>query len=389
MSSKQKTATFVYANKTTSIQCTGGEKILDMLERYLKKFDPDSKVIDFNFFYEGEKIDSDDYKKYIEDNEFGKFDTFIISVEKNIKVIKCPNCNYGDCVVSLANYMTTFYNCEHKHLQKSSYDNYFQDQIYFPERIICQDNERDCKGTGRFDPDFQLCLTCSNIINRTNSICNSCSKTHKERNHMVIKYEDKNYYCQAHMKRMVKYCFECKMNLCEDCVKKHDEDKEKKSAHHIKSIDLLIPDPDEIKKLKDSLKEIKDHIENLQTLVNNIIYTLNGAMRIFKNYYSIASHIMEKYESFNKGKDDFKNFTIFKCLRNLKFSNIQILEDLKSIIKEKGKLDKAKVLIGIYDKKKTDYYSKERPGEDLNNEDDKDWLKEVFEREERHNRGGS
>ena len=378
MSSKQKTATFVYANKTTSIQCTGGEKVLDMLERYLKKFDPDSKVIDFNFFYEGDKINSEDYKKYIEDNQFGKFDTFIISVEKNIKVIKCPNCNYGDCVVSLANYMTTFYNCEHKHLNKSSYDNYFQDQIYFPERIICQDNERDCKRTGRFDPDFQLCLTCSNIINRTNSICNSCSKTHKEKNHMVIKYEDKNYYCQAHMKRMVKYCFECKMNLCEDCVKKHNRDHEKKSTHHIKSIDLLIPDPEEITELKNSLKEIKEHIENLQTLVNNIIYTLNGAMRIFNNYYSIASHIMEKYELFNKGKDDFKNFTIFKCLRNLKISNAQILKDLQNTINKKEKIDKANYLIEIYD-----YYSKERPGEDLNNEDDKDWFEEVCERENR------
>ena len=387
MSSTQKTAIFMYADKPTTIQCTSKEKVLDIIERFLKKFEPDSKVIDFNFIYNGKKIESKEYKNYLEDTDFGKLDSFIISVKKNIKVIKCPTCNYGDCVVSLAHYMTIFYNCEHKHLVKSSYDNYYQDQIYFPERIICQESHpKDFDITGRFDPNFQLCLTCSNLINRTNSICNSCAKTHKEQGHFVIKYEDKNYYCQAHMKRMVKYCFECKMNLCEDCVKKHSSNYEKKSTHHIKNIDLLIPDENEITDLKNSLNEIKSHIDKLQIIVNNIIYTLNGAMRIFDNYYSIASNIMEKYESFNKGKDDFKNFTIFKCLRNLRFSNEQILKDLKSTIKEKDKLDKAKYLIEIYNKKKTDYYSKERPGEDLNNEDDKDWLKEVFEREERHNR---
>ena len=40
--------------------------------------------------------------------------SILITVEKNIKIIKCPKCNYDDCVVSLKNYKTTFYNCEHK-----------------------------------------------------------------------------------------------------------------------------------------------------------------------------------------------------------------------------------------------------------------------------------
>ena len=125
-------------------------------------------------------------------------------------------------------------------------------------------------------------------------------------------------------------------------------------------------------------------MEKLQIIINTLTYTLNGAMRIYTNYYKSANHIIEKYESFNKGEEAFKNFTIFKCLYNLKLSNTQVLEDLKSIINEKTNLDKARYLIdliGIYSNKKDQYNASDKTGGDLNKEDDNDWLKEVCERE--------
>ena len=112
-----------------------------------------------------------------------------------------------------------------------------------------------------------------------------------------------------------------------------------------------------------------------------IFFTLKGAIRIYTNNYNSANHIIEKYESFNKGQEAFKNFTIFKCLYNLKFSNRQILGDLKSIINEKNNFDKDKYLIGIYSNKKKEYDSSDKAGGDLNKEDDSDWFKEVCERE--------
>ena len=39
-----------------------------------------------------------------------------------------------------------------------------------------------------------------------------------------------------------------------------------------------------------------------------------------------------------------------------------------------------KYILNLNNRKKNDYYSKERAKEDLNNEHDKDWLKEVCER---------
>ena len=281
------------------------------------------------------------------------------------------------------NYKTIFYNCEHKHLHEGAYEKYFTDQIYYPERIICCG--LNCTKNSKMDPNFYLCLTCSKLLGRTKSMCSTCKDKHKidykDSPHIIINYEDKNYYCKDHIKNMAYYCFQCKQNMCKDCAKIHLDNKAKKyNEHHIKSINSLIPEEKEIKELKNSINEISKNMENLKIVIDDLIYTLNGAMRIYKNYFSIANSIIEKYESFNKGEKDFKNFTIFKCLRNLKFSNTQILEDLKAVINEKDKFDKAKTLIGIYSDKKKLYYDPEI-GNDLNKEDDKEWYEEVCKRE--------
>ena len=385
MASTQKKTTFMYAARSFEILCTGKEKVSEMIQKFINKFNPDSRIHDYNFYYEGKIINPNSYEQPVENNEhFGKKESFIITVEKNIKVIACPKCNYGDCVVSLINYKTTFYNCEHKHLEISSYDNYFTDQIYYPEKIRCAGN--NCTKNAKMDPNFFLCLTCSKLLGKTRSICSECFQKHKheykdENKHFIINYEDKNYYCKDHCKRMEHYCFQCKKNLCNGCLKDHSRNQEKYKDHKIKSIELLIPEDKEIERLKESLKEINRNMESLKIVIDDLVYTLNGAMRVYQNYYKIANHIITKYESFNKGEKDFKNFTIFKCLRNLKFSNIQVLEDLKSIINEKDKLDKAKTLIGIYSDKKKNYYMNEKIGNDLNKEDDEQWFKEVCERE--------
>jgi len=381
MSSKQKTATFVYTTRAISIPCQGKEKLVEVIKKYIDQLNQNSSINDYYFYYDGNKIERSNYEKTIEENKFGKNESFVISVEKNIKIIQCPKCNYGDCVVSLLSYKSIFYNCEHNHLHIDSYDNYFTNQVYFPEKIICADDKENCKKNGKIDPDFKMCLTCSQIDKKTKSYCSNCIKWHREKSHVIIKYEDKNYYCRKHIQKMKKYCFECKKNLCESCIEEHEKEKEKNNGHRIKSIDSLIPLDIEIEQLKISLIEINKYIEKLQIVIDNISYTLKGAMRIYTNYYKIANHIIEKYETFNKGKEAFKNFTIFKCLYNLKLSNIQMLEDLKSIINGKTDLDKVKDLIEIYSTKKDEYDKSNRTGGDLNKEDDSNWFKEVCERE--------
>ena len=376
MSSTQKLLIFIYAGKTFNIKCQGKDKFRDVIKKFLMEFNPNSEERDYTFKYERIKIDN--YDQPIEN--FVKTETFIIEVEKNIKIIQCPKCNYGDCVVSLYGYKTIFYNCEHKHLVISSYDNYETDQNYYPERILCCGNE--CHQNAQTDPNFLLCLTCSKTCKKTKSICSICNNKHKKdlkEEHVAIKYEDKNYWCKNHIKRMTKYCFKCKENICDDCEKeKHKHSNEKEfNGKPIISIDLLIPEKNELKELKKSLEEIETHINQLKVIKNNLIYSLNAAMRMYENYYKIANNVIQKYETFNENKNDLKNFTIFKCLRNLKFSNDKILSDLKNILKQEKDEKKFEELNKIYKEKKDNYYRDKRVGDDLNKEDDVEWFNEV------------
>ena len=381
MSTKQINVSFIYASKRFDVKCTKKDTIREIIQQFINKYNKDSKIRDYNFIYEGIPIKPDSYDEPIEKNElFGGEDDFIILAEKNIKIINCPECNYGDCVVNLKDYATVFYNCQHCHLKISTYDKYFQDQIYYPERIICI----DCQKTGKINPLIFQCLTCSQKSNRVKSVCQECTKkNHLSLNHEVINYEDKNYYCWKHIQKMTKFCFECKKNLCEKCAKDHSNVKENEK-HHIKNFDSLIPEENEINDLKNSLDKIKIYMADLKIVVDNIIYSLKGAMRIYENYYKIANHIINKYETFNKGKEDFKNFTIFRCLYNLKASNEQISKDLNEIISEKNQIPNAERLLDKYLNKKKNYYNPNKiPEDNPNNEDYKEWLEEVEKREEK------
>ena len=88
MESTQKTASFVYENrKITEIKCQGKEKLVELIKKYINIINPNSNITEYYFYYNGNKIEQSNYEKPIEDNEFGKNDSFILSVEKNIKII--------------------------------------------------------------------------------------------------------------------------------------------------------------------------------------------------------------------------------------------------------------------------------------------------------------
>ena len=161
--------------------------------------------------------------------------------------------------------------------------------------------------------------------------------------------------------------------MCNDCT---DEHLKNHKEHQIKNLDLLVPEDKELEGLKGSLKEIKKNIESLQIIINDLYHVLNGVFKEYRNYYFIAKHIIAKYELFNKEEKAYKSFTIFKSLRNLKFSNIKLLEDLNPIINEKDLLERTKKLIELYNTRKQKYC----PIKDLNKEDDDDWFKEVCDR---------
>ena len=42
-----------------------------------------------------------------------------------------------------------------------------------------------------------------------------------DKEHNIIKYEDKNYICNIHNDRYISYCNKCNKNLCLKCENEH------------------------------------------------------------------------------------------------------------------------------------------------------------------------
>ena len=113
-----------------------------------------------------------------------------------------------------------------------------------------------------------------------------------------------------------------------------------------------------VDQLKDYVQKMEDNIKDLKIIIDDIKYSLDGALRIFKRYLYIAKDIIGKYEFFNQ---DLKNNRILKSLWNLKYSNDKMNNDLTKIAGDENTLkliEKADILIDIYEKKEENYKKK-------------------------------
>ena len=234
--------TFIYETRTIIVLCSSKEEISSMLQKFINKLNPETKIKDYIFYYEGNILEPD---SIIEKNHLiANKKEITISVQKNLRIIKCPKCNYNDCIVNLKHYKANLYACEHNHTFSTTYDKYFKYQRMELSEIrccvpTCENNEQNN------NLDFYVCLTCSKLLGGTKSYCNQCNKSH-DKEHSRIKFNNKNYYCKSHFNKFLKYCFKCQKNLCEDCVKLHAD-------HDIKSYESMAPTLDELNNLKISL----------------------------------------------------------------------------------------------------------------------------------------
>ena len=62
MSSEQKTLIFMFQRSSFPFSCTGKEKISEMIKKFIDIYNKESKIIDYNFFYEKDKIDPQKYE---------------------------------------------------------------------------------------------------------------------------------------------------------------------------------------------------------------------------------------------------------------------------------------------------------------------------------------
>ena len=157
-------------------------------------------------------------------------------------------------------------------------------------------------------------------------------------------------------------CLTCTKDLCKGCEDEH-------SGHEIASYTEMTTS---VEGLKTSLKKIKENIDTLEEVIENIKYNLDGTKRIYKRYYNISLDIIKKFETFNKS---MKNYRILRTVRNLTFSNKQMLDNLNKIINEKELQNKCSIIIETYLSKENLYKGKSFKNVELENDDN--WYEEI------------
>ena len=309
-----------------------------MFQKFVQKLNPEANTNDFEYYYEGKELTHE--STIGKNKDIGQKKEILISVEKKVRIYKCPKCICNDCILCLNNYQITYYGCKYNHRDYSVYDNYKNSQKIDFSEIRC--NSNGCPHTQKVDPkDFYKCLTCTKMLLHSKYYCNEHNSLH-DKFHTRVKYDQKNYYCEKYFHQFLRYCFTCKRNLCADCIEEH-------SDHKTALYDEMSPDIDDIKR---GLKEMQLNIEKLHIVIEDIKYALDDTARIYERYYAIANDIITKFETFNKNA---KNYRLLRTIRNLKFSNDKMMFDLKKIIDEKDLHNKSKIIIEAY-KNNVDLY---------------------------------
>ena len=115
-------ATFTYLNKTIQVLCKDDEDINKMYEKFAAKLSDGSEASHYIYYYNGYKLG---HLSTIGKNKHlvGKRD-INITVQKKLRIVKCPKCICNDCIVNLKDYQVSYYGCEHGHSYCEMYDDY-------------------------------------------------------------------------------------------------------------------------------------------------------------------------------------------------------------------------------------------------------------------------
>ena len=315
---------FNYNQDNLIIQCNKDEKMKDIIIKFCTKIG--KNYDDLYLLYDGNKINEE--STFFEtanraDKIRNKIRMFAFESEKMLpqenKVLKiskniiCPICKESS-MLKYDNYKFNFSSCLNGHLVGNILINEFEKTQMIDESIIiCESCKEKNKGN-TFDNKFYRCLSCK--LN----LCPLCSNSHKNKNHNIIDYENKNFLCNLHQESFNSYCQNCKIDICIMCEKEHNK-------HDKIYYGNIIPDID---KIKENFKELRNKIEEYRKDINEIITKLNYVIENLDTYYKINNDIINNYNNKNR------NYFILQNINNINLYINNFIENLKNIIKNKN-----------------------------------------------------
>ena len=221
--------------------------------------------------------------------------------EKNFsysKDIICPTCGESS-IITLSDYKINLSLCGNGHETKNiTLENFKNTQKINEDEIKC--DKCKTKRIDTFRQQFYFCNDCK--IN----LCPLCEASNHNKNHKIIEYEMKNYYCQKHGEKIISYCSQCKKNLCDKCEKIH-----KKLMENFEEIEIS-----NVYELRKKIDELKNEI--------NIIDEFNIFLNYLEKYYEISDNFENKYKNNNNNK----NYQILSNIKYLNNSNKKMIKIL-------------------------------------------------------------
>ena len=267
---------FTYETIITKVQCNLNETINVICHKFLIKSNLNQNSV--YFLLSGNKIDEN--MRQLTLGELMKqknTDSFNILVqpmdmpapeeEKELvksKYIICPKCN-ENTKIKINDYKIYLYDCKNDHkIGNILLDEFDNTQNIDIAKIICD----ECKNTSKsksYKKEFYICVKCNK------KLCPLCRKKHDGGDHIVINFNEKDFKCKKHGDSLVKYCNDCKENICLIC----NEHNNHKNEFYI------MP---EIGKIKERMEQIRNELNEFNDIIKARIDNLNEIP--YKTIYS-------------------------------------------------------------------------------------------------------
>ena len=207
---------FKYNGLDTIIQCKIDDKLKDICQKFCVKSYKD--INNLTFIYGGEILNLDlqfNQAANLMDKQNLKMN--ILVYEKNASIINenkriinskdiiCPKC--GElCFIDFKDFKIILNNCKNKDETILSLNEFENSQKINENKIICNICNINNKSKS-YNNKFYICGTYNK------NLCLLCKENHNK-NHIIIDYDNKNYFCHKHNEPFDSYCEKCKHNLC-------------------------------------------------------------------------------------------------------------------------------------------------------------------------------
>ena len=305
---------FNYNQIETIIQANLNDSFSSVIEKFINKTQLD--INNIHFVSNGKIISKNENIMNIINNSEKinkKMMILVLSIKSTVinentniiqsKDIICPICK-EICKYEIKEHKIKLYDCKNGHIMTNIKLNEFISLQNIDISQIKCDNCKNISKSKTYNNEFYKSLECNM------NLCPLCKSIH-DKNHSIINYDDKNYICSKNNEMYVKYCEDCKIDLCLLCINEHKDHK------LISYEDKLI----DIKSLRTKMDNLNIIINKFKNNLEDIIIKLKKLQNNLDIYYDINNNIINNYE-----KNKKRNFNLLVNLNNINNINNDIMK---------------------------------------------------------------